>query len=577
MKSFRRIVWIVCVLVGFAIPGYSLDRIAFSFTRYQLEVRVDPQGHALAARGKITLHNDSHQPQTTAALQISSTLQWRIMESAGKPLGYVAQPYTTDIDHTGSVNEAIVTFPAAVAPGASVEIEVGYSGSVNADTTRLTRIGTPAPVAAQTDWDQIGENFTAIRGLGYVVWYPVSLDAANLSEGELSPALAAWRQRERGSQFTSRLCWVGDPEQNLTIAANGNLAGVGRQEIQTEEGNATLACSTYDFSNSTVTVPTFAVGQFEKLDRPTITISHLAEHKLAAQDYALATEKLAPFIADWFGAPREKVRVIELNLPGAAAYDSGAVLFTPLFSDREQIELAMAHQLTHAAFNSPRPWMSEGLAQFAQALEREQQAGRDSAVSLMATRLPALVAVEKAVDTGKPAGSAPDSLIATDDDVYYRTKAMYVWWMLREMAGDAALQAAIKAYRPEQDKTPSYFQQLLQAHSKRDWEWFFDDWVYRDRGLPDFRVDTVYARQTLPGNYVVTVTVENLGTAGAQVPVIVRTASGDLSQPLVVRAKEKMVTRIRVGLSPSEVVVNDDSVPESDTTNNTFKVPPASQ
>ena len=73
------------------------------------------------------------------------------------------------------------------------------------------------------------------------------------------------------------------------------------------------------------------------------------------------------------------------------------------------------------------------------------------------------------------------------DEVYSRIKAAYVWWMLRDMVGDAALERAIQTYHPGQDKEPSYFQNLLKAETHQDLEWFFDDWVYRDRGLPIFR------------------------------------------------------------------------------------------
>ncbi len=65
------------------------------------------------------------------------------------------------------------------------------------------------------------------------------------------------------------------------------------------------------------------------------------------------------------------------------------------------------------------------------------------------------------------------------------------------MVGDQAMQSALAGYRPGADKDPSYLQRLVQTSSKRDLEWFFDDWVYRDRGLPDFHVESVYARPLL--------------------------------------------------------------------------------
>src|SRR5207237_7613268 len=90
-------------------------------------------------------------------------------------------------------------------------------------------------------------------------------------------------------------------------------------------------------------------------------------------------------------------------------------------------------------------------------------------------------------------------LLTTFVPVLYRTKAPYVWWMLRDMVGDDALKKALAAYRPEQDKESSYMQHLIEAQAKRDLGWFFDDWVYDDRGLPDFRVAYVYAHQNAQG------------------------------------------------------------------------------
>jgi aminopeptidase N len=182
----------------------------------------------------------------------------------------------------------------------------------------------------------------------------------------------------------------------------------------------------------------------------------------------------------------------------------------------------------------------------------------------------ALADAEKAVQ--KPESAASESLINTTDEEFYRSKAMLVWWMLRDMVGEAALKRSLAAYRPQADQQPSYLQQLVQAESKRDLEWFFDDWVYRDRGLPDFRIASVYPRKTLGEAYVVTVTVENRGEAGAEVPLTLRTAEGDVTKRLEVRGKSTASIRIEVPSLPQEAVVNDGSVPASEAGNNIFKI-----
>ncbi len=164
------------------------------------------------------------------------------------------------------------------------------------------------------------------------------------------------------------------------------------------------------------------------------------------------------------------------------------------------------------------------------------------------------------------------SLANTSDEELYRSKAMSVWWMLRDMVGEPALKKALASYHPEQDKEPSYMQRLIQAQTQRDLEWFFDDWVYRDRGLPEFKIESAFARKTMPGAYVLTVTVSNLGAAGAEVPLTVKFAGGEVSERLVVRGKSNAVIRVEVPKPPEEVVANDGSVPESGMTNHVFKI-----
>ncbi len=82
-----------CDLCACAGECFSLDREAFTFTNYDLNVRVEPGQQRLGARGKITLRNDSATPQKIAVLQISSSLDWRSIKAAGKQLQFVSQPY----------------------------------------------------------------------------------------------------------------------------------------------------------------------------------------------------------------------------------------------------------------------------------------------------------------------------------------------------------------------------------------------------------------------------------------------------------------------------------------------------
>jgi aminopeptidase N len=248
-------------------------------------------------------------------------------------------------------------------------------------------------------------------------------------------------------------------------------------------------------------------------------------------------------------------------------------LLTPLANDDSRLAgLAAAHQLTHASFLSFRPWIEEGVAHFAQALYVEREKGRQAALDYMGLHRFALSQVDAQTTVPRSEDEVNRSLVNTTSEELYRSKAMCVWWMLRDMVGDAVLKKALAAYRPEQDKDPSYMPRLISAQTQRDLEWFFDDWVYRDRGLPDFKVESAYARKTMTGSFMLTITLDNLGTAGAEVPVVVKFAGGEIMRRMEVRAKNKSVTRVEVSGTPQEIVVNDGSVPENNTRNNVFKI-----
>ena len=97
-----------------------------------------------------------------------------------------------------------------------------------------------------------------------------------------------------------------------------------------------------------------------------------------------------------------KAEVVELSDPEAAPYESGSMLLTPLNSDSKLAQLTAVHQLTHAAFFSPRPWIYEGLAHFAQAVYRERESGRQSALDFMGLHRTALAEAEKALVAEEP-------------------------------------------------------------------------------------------------------------------------------------------------------------------------------
>jgi len=572
MKSAYKNLCFLCVLCAFAVNCLALDREAFTFTTYDLNVQVEPEQHRLGVRGKVTLRNDSQTPQKIAVLQISSSLDWRSIKAGDRALQLFSQPFTSDIDHTGGLSEAIVTLPQPIAPHGTIELEIAYEGVILLDATRLTRIGTPEDAANSTDWDQIDAKFTAVRGAGYVAWYPIATEVANLSDGNsLFEVLDRWKTRETGSKIRAQVRVTRDgydaPPQ---VVFNGIQCLAGMYE---QMGRGQRAIAECPYQPLRLDVPALVIADYQILERPAIEVRYLRGHDVAATNIADEAAKIVPFITEWFGALREKAKTADLADPKAAPFESGAMLLTPLVSDDSKLAgLAAAHQLTHAAFFSFRPWIEEGLAHFAQALYLEHEKGRQAALDYMDLHRSALSEIESATAAQKSEDEASRSLVNTTSEELYRSKAMCVWWMLRDMVGEPALKKAIAAHRPEQDKEPSYMPRLISAQTQRDLEWFFDDWVYRDRGLPDFKVESAFSRKTMTGSFMLTITLDNLGTAGAEVPIFVKFAGGEVMKRLEVHAKNKAVIRVELPAAPQEIVVNDGSVPESNRTNNTFKI-----
>jgi len=558
---------VLCISV---VNAFSLDREAFTFTNYDLNVRIEPEQQRLGVRGKITLRNDSATPQKIAVLQISSSLDWRSIRASDQAVQFVTQTYTSDIDHTGALSEAIVTLRQAVAPKGTIELEIAYEGVILLDATRLTRIGTPEAAAKSSDWDQITAKFTAVRGAGYVAWYPMATEMADLSEGQgPSEVLGRWKAREADSKMEVRF---DSPTVAEDVILPVTLCGGTELHAVTRGGSPKFPWSQCSYQPLGLSVPAFVVANYGVVDRPAITVYNLPEHAVAAEAYAEAAEKTTALITEWFGPSRRKAETADLADSNAAPFESGSLLLTPLtVADAKLAGLVAAHQLAHASFYSPRPWIDEGLAHFAQALYLEQQRGRQTALDYMGLHRTAFSEAEKQTAAPKSDDEVTRSLVNTTNEELYRSKAMYVWWMLRDMVGEQALKKVFGAYHPEQDKEPSYMPHLIQSQTQRDLEWFFDDWVYRDRGLPDLKVESAFSRKTASG-YLLTITVDNLGGAGAEVPLTVEFAGGEIGRWLEVRAKSKAVIRVETSAAPIEIVVNDGSVPESDISNNTFKI-----
>lgn len=548
------------------------DRQAVTFLDFDMDVHLRTAEQHIAVRALVIVRNDGKAPLARIPLQISSSLNWERIRVLGRDTAFSIAVLNSDADHTGQLHEAAVPLPAPLEPGQSLQLDVTYSGFIPPSAQRLLAIGTPQDVALHSDWDCIAIPFTGLRGFGNVVWYPVSSVPVILGDGaRLFDEMGEHRLRLSGAHFRLRLSVEFPHGHAPTVALiNGHPAPLfvtdandAAQEV------AGVATASLDASTLGFEAPSLFVAVRSPQSATNTTLWFLPIDEAAVRSWSDATTAVTPFLQGWLGQrPRSQLTILDLPDPQDAPFETGALLATSIRqSTPEQLDGILAHALTHSWMQSPRAWLSEGVAHFMGTLWVEKQRGREKALETLESERTALALAEPA-SPGISAGQPLDTAISP---VYYRTKATYVLWMLREVAGDAALSAALRAYNPAQDfaggTTHSSFERLLeQAGLRHDLSWFFADWVDADKGLPDLTIDSVFPSPAQSGNWLVAVNVSNSGYASAEVPITVRTGSATVTQRLLVPGHGKAVQRILVQDKPVEAQVNDGTVPETEAT-----------
>jgi hypothetical protein len=545
-----------------AVTATDQERAAVTFTDYDLDVHLAPREHSLTVRARVELRNDGEQPLKDIPLQISSSLHFEDVSLDGKRLLFGRQVINSDVDHTGQLNEAVVELPNPLAPKATLKLETVYSGPVEIDARRLIQLGTPDEVAERSDWDRISEGFTGLRGFGNTVWYPVSSVPALLGDGaKVFAEIGAQKLRQSDAIATISLSveFFGAPP---TVAIlNGRVVEIGKPTaMPTEEYPGVVACSLPP-TKLGFAVPSLFVASRTRSESNGVRLYVREENAANAQGVLTAATIVQPLVEQWLGSKQKQpLTIIDLPEPDDAAYEHGGVLFTGIASDPpEQLAESMSHALAHAYFQSSREWLNEGVPAFIGTLWIEHIHDRNLALEKLEAARGALAFAEP----GTPGSGSGQDLLHASDAVYYRTKAAYVFWMLRDIVGDKQLAAALQAYNAAEDTSPEYFEHLVERASGKDLKWFFDSWVYRDRGLPDLSIVGVYTSAAAhEGEYLVAIDLSNDGFAEVEVPVTVRTHETTLTERVRLPGKTRTVRRMLTQGQPEEVIVNDGTVPE---------------
>jgi hypothetical protein len=561
------------------------DRSALTFTSYDLDAHLVPARSRLVMRARFSVRNDGVQALTRVAFQISSSLQWErfVLLGGASPVSipFVQHQINTDADHTGQAQEAILTLPQPLQPGSTIEVSSFYSGELTQSAKRLERIGAPAIQAAFADWDSVTSASTALRGFGNVLWYPTSSAPVFLGEGaSLFQAVGRTKLRQADSIIRLRLTveYVGDPPDAVYFCGQ-------RQPLMHVSENAdepvaeAPGLATVEFSPQRLgfRVPSLFITD-RTASKVGMLISAVTDRREALPLYAAAGGKVEPLLEDWLGkTPRVTLNILDHD---GQPFEDGALLVSPMSAkDSSVLSYVLVHSLAHAWFSSPQVWLDEGVAQFLSLLWIEQSEGRDAAIRMLQHQSNTLALAEPAVTQASGTSTEDQTLIRARDEVYYRTKAAAVLWMLRSVGGDAGLKQALQLYRHEgkQDEDPKEFERVLEQVLHKDLRWFFDDWVYHDRGLPDLSIVSIMPRE-LPaqgdksGGWLIAVEVHNDGDAVAEVPVTVRSGTLSATERIRIPGRSSTSTRIVFEGDPAEVTVNDGSVPEIRATTHSMQV-----
>ena len=621
-----------------------------AFTAFDLDVHLLPAAQQIAVRALVTIRNDGKNPLTRIPLQISSSLNWEAIRIDTRNIAFRVATINSDADHTGQLHEAIIPLVQPLPPGQILSLDVTYSGPIALSAQRLQSIGAPDSLAQHSDWDQISLPFTGLRGFGNVVWYPVVSVPVMLGDGaRLFDEIGSHKLRLHGARFRLRLTVEFPHGQAPTVALiNGHSVPLAITEpsgaLDQSQEVASVATADSGLSTLGFEAPSLFVAIRTPHPGPNLTAFALPEDNVAVEFWSTAATAVTPFLKGWLGQhPRSQLTLLDLPDPDDAPFETGALLAASLrepHSKTNALNGVLVHALTHAwltlpatqassassnlsasqnspalpnsaAPNSPLApnypqlppaWLNEGVANFISTLWEEKQNGRDSALRMLEADRAALALVEPA----SPGQNPGQPLASAISPVYYRTKAAYVLWMLRDLAGDPALAAAFRTYydsaanpavantaagspapvkgtgfspyinskdstgalAPEGGSSGKSFEKLLEATEYHpDLAWFFADWVDADKGLPDLTIDGVFPTSASAGNWLVAVNVSNAGYAAADVPVTVRSGTGSdarsVTQRIRVPARGKAIQRILIQGKPTEVQVNDGTVPET--------------
>ncbi len=555
------------------------QRSALTFRAYDLAVQLRPAEGAISVVAHVTVRNNSALPLPELALQISSALHWEgASERHGTrtdKLPLDQHTLQTDADETGAASEAVLRLPEPLAPNASTDLTLLYSGNIPGT-------GAPAPNSIPLlpdTWDKITPEATLLRGFGGVLWYPTASPQVFLGDGATFGHIVGQQllqQLTASIRLRLSIEYTGEGPATAFFCGRQQplAASVDDQNLPVAESRG-VATAVFPVQELGFRTPSLFVtgGPAPQTDAALAVIS--ADPDIPER-LSLAAAQVLPLLNDWLGKGLPQTLTV-LDHPGDPFAEADLLVAPLAAQDTAARASALLPALARSRFRSRQIWLGEGVPQFMALLWIEQKQGREAAISALDESSHALALAESTL-ASNPSGQ---NLLVTGDPVYYRNKAVAVLWAIRSVVGDNALRQTLQRYARETsiDADPGGFEKLVEQVSGKDLHWLFNDWVYNDRGLPDLSIVSVDPRQLSSrgaqgSGWLVAVEVRNEGGAAAEIPVTLSAGTLTATQRLRVGAHASASVRILFQVYPEQVQINDGTVPELVATIHRALVPP---
>ena len=250
----------------------------------------------------------------------------------------------------------------------------------------------------------------------------------------------------------------------------------------------------------------FAAGPFERKigakehETPIETWTYLQD-KDRAPAFEDASRRVLAFFSDRVGPfPYEKLGTIEAVSPFSGMENAAAIFYSENVFNGSDVVALVAHEVAHQWFGASVTesdwndvWLSEGFATYGSLLFIEHDKGRPAFLQGLQRGRDAVLRAEMA-EPGSTVVHAnlTDMKRVIGTNVYQ--KGAWTLHMLHGLIGDDAFWAGLKAFYTkfrDGNATTDDFRQTMEAVSKQELGWFFDQWLRRS-GTPILRFSWSY-------------------------------------------------------------------------------------